>query len=71
MADVLGEYFDGMKDARQNYETYMSRQRRSWATIRLVRELLELELAKYQLIRKTIFDWLQDVEVHTERDWQT
>ncbi|MCK9513967.1 MAG: DUF4263 domain-containing protein [Pigmentiphaga sp.] len=72
VADVLGEYFDGMKDARQNYETYMSRRKAILGDDPLgTGELLELELEKYRLIRKTIFDWLQDVEVRTERDWQT
>lgn len=72
VADVLGEYFDGMKDARQNYETYMSRRKAILGDDSLgTGQLLELELEKYQLIRKTIFDWLQDAEVRTERDWQT
>lgn len=72
VADVLGEYFDGMKDARQNYETYMSRRKSILRDDPLgTGELLELELEKYQLIRKTIFEWLQEAQVRTERDWQT
>ena len=71
VADVLGEYFDGMKDARQNYETYMSRSKAILGDDPLgTGELLELELEKYLLIRQTIFAWLQDSVVRTEADWQ-
>lgn len=71
VADVVGQYVDGMADARRHYEEYMNRHKAIGATGSLdTEELLEAELAKYQLIRDTLRGWLAAAEVRVERDWQ-
>lgn len=71
VADVLGEYVDGMADARRNYETYLSSRMAILPDRPLeTEELLESELAKFVLIRDTLGDWLGDAAVRVERDWQ-
>jgi len=71
VADVVGQYVDGMADARRHYEEYMSRHKAIGVTDSLdTEELLEAELAKYQLIRDTLRGWLAASEVRVERDWQ-
>ena len=71
VVDVVGQYVDGMADARRHYEEYMNRHKAIGATGSLdTEELLEAELAKYQLIRDTLRGWLAAAEVRVERDWQ-
>lgn len=71
VADVVGQYVDGMADARGHYERYMNRHKAARPTVSLETvELLEAELAKYVLIRDTLRDWLAASEVRVERDWQ-
>lgn len=71
VADVVGQYVDGMADARGHYERYMNRHKAVRPTVSLETvELLEAELAKYVLIRDTLRDWLAAAEVRIERDWQ-
>ena len=71
VSNIIGEYFDGMKDFRAQYETYLSR-RKSVISAREVRpvELLESEIAKFLLIRDTISEWLGSSEGRTEKEWQ-
>ncbi len=68
---ILGDYFQFMKDARGNYETYLNRTRSavklSWLD---QQELLQIELQKYIFIRDTIDDLLSSSEQRSERDWQ-
>lgn len=71
ISDILGDYFDGMEDARQNYEEYLNKRRSTVPERPLpTTELLEIELAKYELIRDTIADWLADPRLRSEEDWQ-
>lgn len=71
VSDVLGQYFDGMKDARAHYEEYLSRHKALLPDEPLVvAELLQTELDKYQLIRRTVADWLEFADSRAERDWQ-
>ena len=71
VVDVVGQYVDGMADARRHYEEYMNRHKAIGAAGSLdTEELLEAELAKYQLIRDTLRGWLAAAEVRVERDWQ-
>jgi hypothetical protein len=71
VADVLGSYLEGMQDARRNYEDYLSKRKTILDDAPLQKtELLQSELQKYQFIRKTVKDWLDDSETRCERDWQ-
>jgi hypothetical protein len=71
VANVLGDYFESMKDAREHYETYLNRTRSMLNDHPLrQQDLLRTELEKYVLIRDTIFDWLRSSEERSERDWQ-
>ena len=71
ISDIVGDYFDGMEDARQNYEDYLNKRRSTVPERPLpTTELLEIELAKYELIRDTIADWLGDPRLRSEEDWQ-
>jgi hypothetical protein len=71
VADVVGQYVDGMADARRHYEEYMNRHKAIGATGSFdTEELLEAELAKYELIRDTLRGCEPAAEVKVERDWQ-
>ncbi|WP_067736447.1 Shedu immune nuclease family protein [Novosphingobium naphthalenivorans] len=71
VADVLGNYLEGMQDARRNYEDYLSKRKAIVEDAPLEKtELLQSELQKYRFIRKTVKNWLDDSETRCERDWQ-
>jgi hypothetical protein len=71
VANIIGEYFDGMRDFRAQYETYLSRRKSVIASSTFrPRELLQAEIEKFELIRKTIKEWLESSESRTEKEWQ-
>lgn len=68
---IVGEYFDGLKSARDNYEAYLSKR------IRLVddaplpqSQLLRAEIDKFIYLRDTISQWLTVANSYSEADWQ-
>jgi hypothetical protein len=68
---IIGEYFDGMRSARQNYEAYLSRRKSSVTDRPLAQqELLQTDIDKFVYVRDTIADWLKEAEGYSERDWQ-
>jgi len=68
---VIGEFFDGMKSARENYENYLSRRKSSVSNKPLEQEnLLQAEIDKFMYVRDTISSWLQKADSYSERDWQ-
>ncbi len=71
VSNIIGEYFDGMRDFRAHYEAYLSRRKSviSAPTLR-PEELLQAELAKFIFIRDTIRQWLNSSGGHTEKEWQ-
>jgi hypothetical protein len=71
VSNIIGEYFDGMKDLRAQYEIYLSR-RKSVVSAAPFRpeELLQAEIDKFVLIRDTINRWLSSSEGRTEKEWQ-
>lgn len=71
IADIVGEYVDGMRDARGHYEAYLNRRGRIVEGLQLdQRALFELEVEKYIYIRDTIAGWLSADLQRCERDWQ-
>lgn len=71
VANIIGEYFEGMRDFRTLYEEYLSKRKsviRSEALSTL--DLLQSEIDKYVLIRDTIQAWLEGEDAHTEKEWQ-
>jgi hypothetical protein len=71
VSNIIGEYFDGMRDFRAQYETYLSRRKSvvSTPTFR-PEELLQAEINKFVLIRDTISQWLSSSEGRSEKEWQ-
>ena len=71
VSNIIGEYFDGMRDFRAQYEAYLSRRKSviSSRTFQL-EELLQSEINKFVLIRDTISQWLGSSEGRTEKEWQ-
>lgn len=68
---IVGEYFEGMKSARENYEAYLSKRASSVSEGPLdQQQLLLSEIDKFVYIRDTIAEWLQSADARTERDWQ-
>jgi hypothetical protein len=60
-----------MKDAREQYENYISRRSSSVEADQFKPTvLIETELNKYLFIRDTIQEWLKSAESKTEKDWQ-
>jgi hypothetical protein len=71
VATVIGDYLAPLKDAREQYEAYLNRNRSTLKGQPLRQpELLRTELEKYVLIRDTIVKWLQEAETRPENDWQ-
>jgi hypothetical protein len=68
---IIGEFFDGMKSARDNYEAYLSRRKSSVSDTPLAQdELLQAEIDKFVYLRDTIQAWLAASASYSERDWQ-
>lgn len=68
---IVGDYFENMKSAKEEYERYLSRTRSLIKGEALSQpELIELELEKYVLIRNTIASWLTEESGRSEADWQ-
>ena len=68
---IIGEYFDGMKSARDNYEAYLSKRKSSVSDKPLEQEqLLQAEIDKFAYLRDTISAWLENADAYSERDWQ-
>lgn len=71
VSNILGEYFDGMKDFRAQYETYLSRRKSVISDSPSRPEvLLRGEIDKFVFIRETIALWLNSSEGRTEKEWQ-
>lgn len=68
---IIGEFFDGMKSARDNYEVYLSKRKSSVSEKPLEQEqLLQAEIDKFVYLRDTISAWLKNADAYSERDWQ-
>jgi hypothetical protein len=71
VSNIIGEYFDGTRDFRTQYETYLNRRKTVVSTPPFhPRELLQAEIVKFELIRNTIKEWLETSEGRTEKEWQ-
>ena len=71
VANVIGEYFDGAKDFRALYETYLSsRKSVISSTSPNTEALLQAEIDKFILIRDTLTRWLSSSDSRTEKEWQ-
>jgi hypothetical protein len=70
VANIIGEYIQPQRDFRAQYETYLSKRKsaRSEAPLR-AEELIETEIEKFDLVRKTISAWLK-VGDKSEDEWQ-
>ena len=68
---IIGEHFDGMKSARDNYEVYLSKRKSSVSDKPLEQEqLLQAEIDKFVYLRDTISAWLENADAYSEQDWQ-
>ncbi|MGE0045680.1 MAG: Shedu immune nuclease family protein [Hyphomonadaceae bacterium] len=69
---IIGDYYDGLRSAKDNYETYLNRRTPVTRGDPLPdRTLIETELVKFEFVRNTIRDWLkEDTGVYSEKDWQ-
>lgn len=71
VANIIGEYFEGMKDFRTLYESYLS-QRKSVVSKDALDTgvLLRAEIDKFVFIRDTINRWLESSDGRSEKEWQ-
>ena len=68
---IIGEFFVGMKSARDNYEVYLSKRKSSVSDKPIEqRQLLQAEIDKFAYLRDTISEWLENARAYSERDWQ-
>lgn len=68
---IVGEFFDGMKSARDNYEIYLSRRKSSVSDRPLQQDdLFDAEIEKFRYLRDVIAAWLPQASSYSERDWQ-
>ncbi|ASL48729.1 hypothetical protein bAD24_p00090 (plasmid) [Burkholderia sp. AD24] len=68
---ILSQYFDGMKDARGNYEAYLKKKTLLASTAKLDLDAVkQMEVEKYVLIRDLICDALTTKKDWPETDWQ-
>lgn len=71
VAMIVGDYIEPLRDARQQYETYLNRRSASLVDGPLAEpELIETEIAKYVYIRDTLTGWLREGATRSESDWQ-
>jgi hypothetical protein len=71
VSNIIGEYFDGMRDFRGQYESYLSRRKSVVPTSSVhLEEVLDAELSKFVLIRDVIRQWLITSDGRTEKEWQ-
>ena len=71
VSNIIGEYFDGMRDFRKQYETYRSRRKTVVSTTPfLPQELLQAEIDKFTFIHNTIKEWLESSGGRTEKEWR-
>jgi len=71
MTTVIGDYIAPLKDAREQYEAYLTRRRSTVPDRPLSQpELLQTEIEKYVYIRDTIAEWLKTGVRRSEGDWQ-
>ncbi|HEY6847911.1 MAG TPA: Shedu anti-phage system protein SduA domain-containing protein [Terracidiphilus sp.] len=71
VSNIIGEYFDGMRDFGKQYETYRSRRKTVVSTTPfLPQELLQAEIDKFTFIHNTIKEWLESSEGRTEKEWR-
>lgn len=68
---ILGEFFDGARSARENYERYLDR-RYAGASVRALQqdELLRAEIDKFIYLRGLLSDWLARATTYSEKEWQ-
>ena len=68
---IIGEYFDGVKSARDNYEAYLNK-RKSFVSDRPLEQeqLFQAEIDKFVYLHSTISTWLTNAETYSELDWQ-
>jgi len=71
VATIVGDYIQPLKDAREQYERYLTR-RRSSAPDRPLDQLavMQAEIDKYIFIRDTVTEWLANGADRSEGDWQ-
>lgn len=68
---IIGEHFEGMKSAREQYETYLSKHKSVVSGAPLAQdELLRAEIDKFAYVRDTIIAWLEAADSYSVRDWQ-
>lgn len=68
---VIGDFFDEMRSARDNYETYLDKQKSTLSDEPLPQdEMLQAEIDKYIYLRDTIKEWLNSEKNRSEHDWQ-
>ena len=68
---IIGEYLDGMRSARENYEVYLSKRKSSVSDQPLAQDaLLQADIDKFAYVRDTIAAWLASADSYSERDWQ-
>jgi hypothetical protein len=71
VSNIIGEYFDGIRDFRAQYETYLSRRKTVVSpTPFRPEELLQAEIDKFKFIYSTIREWLESSMGRTEKEWQ-
>src|SRR5665213_3149385 len=71
VATVIGDYIAPLKDAREQYEAYLTRRRSTVPDRTLPQsELLQTEIDKYVYIHNTIAEWLRTGARRSEGDWQ-
>lgn len=67
---ILEQYLEGMKDARELYETYLNKIAPKITSNLDLRIINELEIEKYTLLRDTIENALRTKQHWSEKDWQ-
>lgn len=68
---VIGDYFDEMRSARDNYEAYLDKHKSTLSDNPLPQvEILQAEIDKFVYLRDTINKWLSSEKSRSEHDWQ-
>ncbi len=67
---VLKDYFETMTDAQRKLENYLKKKKTLIKPVSSIEPLLDFEVRKYEYIRDTIEEMLEEAEVYSEKEWQ-
>lgn len=68
--NIVKDFFGTMSDAEQQYQTYLSKRKKTGGVLKRNNQLYALEVEKFEFIRARIQEMLLEETGYAEKDWQ-